>query len=135
MRGSSRKRISNSIGDWNRLRKVRKSIKLVRVDSPKVIQGLVSLEAKSDHVFLHLVENSLYNRFAGRKHIGVAGNLFASACMLSLQKGFQGFVCFDAKTKPIAHYQDSIGAKVLSGNKLFLDEYIANQLVNRYFSP
>jgi hypothetical protein len=49
----------------------------------KIIQGLVSLEVKSDHVYMHLVENAPFNKGQTKVYAGVAGNLVAYACKLS----------------------------------------------------
>jgi hypothetical protein len=73
----------------------REVFKLVRVVEPKVIQGLVSLEIKSDHILVHLIENALFNQTRKKKYLGVAGNLFAFACKVSFELGFQGYVAFE----------------------------------------
>ena len=135
MRGSSRKRISNSIGDWNRLRKVRKSIKLVRVDSPKVIQGLVSFQDAGDHIFVWLVENAKFNQSKHKKYAGVAGNLFAFACKTSVERGYKGSVAFDSKTRLIEHYKKTLRAHHAFGLRLILDEDVAQKLIFQYFDP
>ncbi|MEK7227032.1 MAG: hypothetical protein AAB221_15310 [Bacteroidota bacterium] len=36
--------------------------KLTIVNNPRVIQGLISLEVKADHVFMHLVESASFNK-------------------------------------------------------------------------
>lgn len=36
--------------------------KLVIVDNPNIIQGLISLEDRGDHIFMHLIESSKFNR-------------------------------------------------------------------------
>jgi hypothetical protein len=36
--------------------------KLTIVNNPSIIQGLISLEVKSDHVFMHLVESAPFNK-------------------------------------------------------------------------
>lgn len=48
--------------DWNlELRNPKKEVfKLTTVNNPKIIQGMMSFEDKSDHVFLHLLESAKF---------------------------------------------------------------------------
>ena len=55
----------------------REIYKLTIVGNPAIIQGMISLEVKSDHVYLHLIENSPFNRGKDKVYAGVAGNLVA----------------------------------------------------------
>lgn len=57
--------------------------KLTIVNNQKIIQGLISLEVKSDHVYMHLVENAPFNKGKAKIYAGVPGNLVAFACKLS----------------------------------------------------
>jgi len=57
--------------------------KLVAVKEPKVIQGLVSFEKDDGFMYMHLIENSPFNRGKGKKYLGVAFNLIAYVCKLS----------------------------------------------------
>lgn len=40
----------------------REVYKLNIVNNPNIIQGLICLEVKSDHIFMHLIENSPFNK-------------------------------------------------------------------------
>ena len=57
--------------------------KLTIVGNSSVIQGLICLEIKPDHVYLHIVENAPYNKGKNKMYSGVAGNLVAFACKIS----------------------------------------------------
>ncbi|MCF0058049.1 hypothetical protein [Dyadobacter sp. CY356] len=114
----------------NELRSV---YKLVTNQNPKIIHGLVSISINQDHVFLHLVESAKFNKGSEKLYLGVAGNLIAFACKIAFENGFNGTVVFDSKTKLITHYQLSIGAKILIGNRMFIDFKEANSLVKHYF--
>ena len=46
--------------------------------------------------------------------------------------GCDGFVAFTAKNKLIGHYQETLGAKVLSGQRMFIDESAAQRLIDKY---
>ena len=51
--------------------------KLSTVNNPSVIQGLISIEEKEDHIFMHLVESARFNRGKDKTYFGVPGNLVA----------------------------------------------------------
>lgn len=111
----------------------REVYKLCRVDEPREIQGLVSLENLNDHIYLHLIESAKANRGKQKKFQGVAGNLFAFACRISLDKGYGGIIAFDSKTTLIDHYQKTLGARILFGRRLVLDPDVAKNLAFQYF--
>ena len=64
---------------------------------------------------------------------GVPGNLVAFACKLSFQRGYDGYVAFDAKTQLIKHYQESLGAIHFRNQTMIIDSRAAEFLVNKYF--
>ncbi|HXI01221.1 MAG TPA: hypothetical protein VNI52_13220 [Sphingobacteriaceae bacterium] len=84
--------------------------KLTIVNNPTIVQGLISLEVKADHVYMHLVESSPFNKGQTKVYSGVAGNLVAFACKLSFQRGHEGNVSFLSKTQLVAHYEKTLGA-------------------------
>lgn len=95
--------------------------KLVSVDNPNIIQGLIRLEDRGDHIFMHLIESSKFNRGQRKVYLGVPGNLVTFACKLSIEMGYEGFVSFESKTKLIDHYKESLGVYVLFNNILAID--------------
>jgi len=99
----------------------------------EIIQGLISLQDKGDHVFMHIIESNTFNRGMKKLYIGVPGNLVAFACKLSFDKGYEGFISFESKTKLMQHYHETLGAYILFGNMMALDTKAAAQLVNQYF--
>ena len=121
--------------DWNAEAKNRnKSIyKLVIIDNPNIIQGLISLQNKSDHIFMHLIESNRFNRGAKKVYLGVPGNLVAFACKLSLDNGYEGYLSFESKTKLIDHYRLTLGADLLFGNIMAIDKRAAMKLIDQYF--
>ena len=42
--------------------KTRSIYKLVIIDNPGIIQGLISLEDRGDHSFMHLIESNKFNK-------------------------------------------------------------------------
>ena len=77
----------------------REVYKLTIINNLSIIQGLVSVEAKSDHLYMHLLENAPFNKGKSKMYAGVAGNLVAFARRLSFQRGFEGNVSFVSKTQ------------------------------------
>jgi len=108
--------------------------KLTIVNNPSIIQGLISLEVKSDHVFMHLVESAPFNKGKAKVYSGVPGNLVAFACKLSFQRGHEGNVSFISKTQLIDHYVESLGAVHFGGRLMIIDTDAAYKLINKYFT-
>jgi hypothetical protein len=113
--------------------KERDLYKLTIVNNPTVIQGLISLQVKEDHVFVHLVESAPFNIGKNKMYAGVGGNLVAFACKVSFQRGHDGYVAFYAKTSLIEHYKQSLGASVLSNHLMVIHTQAAIKLINTYF--
>lgn len=107
--------------------------KLTITNNPHIIQGLLSLTIEPDHVFMNSVESAPFNIGKNKLYEGVAGNLVAYACKVSFQKGFDGFVAFDAKTRLIAHYEKTLGAIRFRGQRMIIPTQAAQILINKYF--
>ena len=122
--------------DWKlELRSPERDVyKLTIVNNQSIIQGLISLEVKSDHVYMHLVESAPFNKGKTKIYSGVPGNLVAFACKLSFQRGHEGNVAFISKTQLIDHYTESLGAIHFGGRLMIIDTNAALKLMNRYFS-
>ena len=103
------------------------------VNNQKVIQGLISLEVKSDHVYMHLVESAPFNKGKSKVYAGVPGNLVAFACKLSFQRGHEGNVSFHSKTQLVQHYIGSLGAMHAGGRIMIIGTAAALKLINKYF--
>ena len=107
--------------------------KLTIWNNPTIIQGLICLEVKEDHVYMHLVENAPFNKGKLKMYVGVAGNLVAFACKLSFQRGHQGNVSFVSKTQLIDHYEKTLGAFHFGGRLMIIETKSALILINKYF--
>jgi hypothetical protein len=107
--------------------------KLTTTNNPTIIQGLLSIEDKEDHIFMHLVESAKFNLGKHKLYLGVPGNLVAYACKVSFDRGYEGFVAFDSKTVLIEHYQKSLGATHLGGRRMYIDTKAAGRLISQYF--
>ncbi len=107
--------------------------KLTIVHNQSVIQGLISLEIKSDHVYMHLVESAPFNKGKIKVYAGVPGNLVAFACKLAFQRGHEGNVSFFSKTQLVQHYIETLGAIHVGGRIMIIDTMAALKLINKYF--
>jgi hypothetical protein len=111
----------------------REVYKLTIAGNPTVIQGLISMEIKRDHVFMHLLESSPFNKGKSKVYSGIPRNLVAFACRLSFQRGFEGNVSFISKTQLIDHYVLTLGALHFGGRVMIIESLAALKLVNKYF--
>lgn len=107
--------------------------KLTITNNAAVVQGLICLEIKTDHVYMHLLESAPFNKGKSKMYIGVPGNLVAFACKLSFQRGHDGNVAFVSKTNLIQHYSQTLGAVHVGGRIMVINRLAALALVNRYF--
>lgn len=112
----------------------REVYKLTIVNNQQIIQGLISLEIKPDHVYMHLVESAPFNKGKTKMYAGVPGNLVAFACKLSFQRGHEGNVSFISKTQLVQHYIDSLGAMHVGGRVMIIDTIAALKLIDKYFA-
>ena len=121
--------------NWKReLKKVGAEVyKLTVVNNTEIIQGLISIEDKGDHIFVNLIENAPFNIGKQKLYEGVPGNLFAFACKLSWDKGNEGFVSFISKTKLMEHYNKTLGAVNVFDHRMVIEPREALKLIKRYF--
>ena len=110
-----------------------KVYKLTVVKNNEIIQGLISLEDKGDHIFVNLIENAPFNIGRQKLYEGIPGNLFAFACKLSWDNGNQGFVSFISKTKLMEHYHKTLGAVNVFDQRMVIEPKEALKLIKKYF--
>src|SRR5690606_15977876 len=111
----------------------REIYKLTISNNPDIVQGIVSLEVKSDHVYMHLIESAPFNIGRDQTYLGVPGNLVAFACQLSFQRGKEGYVSFLSKSKLTEHYEKTLGAKHFGRQLMVINNATALKLTNKYF--
>lgn len=68
-----------------------------------------------------------------KSQMGVPGNLIAFACKVSVDKGYDGFLAFVAKTSLIKHYEQTLNATHFRGLRMFIDTTAALKLISQYF--
>ncbi len=121
--------------DWHKelKDKTKEVFKLTTTNNPTIIQGLISIEDKGDHIFMHLIESANFNKGKTKIYYGVPGNLVAYACKLAMDRNYDGFLAFDAKTALIEHYKQTLKATHFKGLRMFIETGAANRLINQYF--
>ena len=121
--------------DWtNEIKdKTKEVYKLTTANHSTIIQGLISIEDKQDHIFMHLIESAKFNKNKNKVYLGVPGNLVAYACRVSVDKGYHGFLAFDAKTALIKYYKESLYATHFRGLRMFIETNAAMRLISQYF--
>lgn len=107
--------------------------KLVTINNPEIIHGMLSLEDKRDHIFIHLVESANFNKGTNKIYLGIAGNLFAFACKTSFERGYEGYVAFDSKSVLISYYKKTLGARHFRQQRMYIETVNALKLVKKYF--
>ena len=107
---------------------------LLLKDNPKV-QGMISLNHIRDQFYTHvdIVESAPENIGKTGKYKGVGAHLFAIACKLSWDVGNEGYVQFTAKTNLVEHYRNTLGARNIDAQRMFIDSYGALKLIKTYF--
>jgi len=103
------------------------------MDNKSVIQGLISISDYKDHIYIHVIESSPFNRGKRKMYVGVPGNLMAFACKDSWDKGYEGFVSFISKTRLIDHYEQTLGAIHVGGHKMVIFPKEALKLIKKYY--
>lgn len=106
--------------------------KLTIVGNPAIIQGLISITERDDHIYMHLIESAPFNLGQNKVYLGVPGNLVAFICRVSFHRGFDGYVSFTAKTQLIEHYQNTLGAIKVGGQLMVINTDAALKLIDKY---
>ncbi len=111
----------------------REVYKLSVEGNTSVIQGLISLSDFHDHMYMHLIESAPFNKGNRKIYVGVPGNLVAFLCKKSWDMGYEGFVSFISKTRLIDHYEKTLGAVHIGGQKMVIFPKEALQLIKKYY--
>lgn len=82
---------------------------------------------------MHLIESAKFNKGNAKMYLGVPGNLVAFACQVAFEKGYDGFIAFDAKTALIEHYKKTLGATHFRGLRMFIETQASQKLISQYF--
>ena len=99
-------------------------------------QGMIAIKHIRSQLYTHvdIAESAPQNKGRKGKYQGVGAHLFAIACKLSWDAGNEGFVQFKAKTDLVQHYKETLNAKNIDKQNMYLDCYDAVRLIRIYFS-
>ena len=98
----------------------------------KIVQGRIAVKIDGGVADVDVVETAPHNFGHKGRYEGVGAHLFAIVCKLSLDAGCDGYVAFTAKTDLIEHYQETLNAKIISGQRMYIDESAAKELMEKY---
>ena len=136
----NKKDFKNWIFDWSKTERNGYQILALYADEDVRIQGAVSIRERKDNltVEIDIAEsapfNSSYNKKnKNKEYVGIGVYLFAEVCRRSFELGYDGYVEFTAKTKLIEYYKRELGALVIGGQKMVIDEIAAKKLVEKYY--
>jgi hypothetical protein len=81
---------SDWVFDWHsEIKSNSKSVYcLTTLNNQNIIQELISITDKRDHIFMDLIESATFNKGKSKLYKGIAGNLVAFACKTSFEKGY-----------------------------------------------
>ncbi len=121
--------------DWSKPFAKNETVAQLTVKDDSKIQGLIAYKDMPENkaVYVDIVEGAPENNGRHGRYKGVGGHLFAIACRESVKKGYGGFVYFDVKTKLTDHYAKELGARPVSGGRMYIDESAARKLIKDYF--
>ncbi len=118
---------------FNWLKVEAEEIVALKVKGSSEIEGLIAYSKQADYLYVELVESNPKNIGLKGKYHGVGPHLFAIACEKSKKIGFDGVVCFRAKTNLIGHYYETLNAQIyIWPNYLAIYEKDAKILIEKY---
>lgn len=119
--------------NWQQTQKDGFTVYELMVDGDPLVQGRISLRLEGGVANVDIVETAPHNYGHDGKYEGVGGHLFAIACKLSKEAGFDGVVCFTSKYDLIEYYTEHMKATLLYGQRMAIYEDAAQWLIEKYF--
>ena len=128
--------------DWTIPKKNGLIVRGIKADGDDRMQGMIALKSDPSNyaVVVDIVEAAPFNNphnklFTKKEYAGVGGHLFAEAVRESINRGYDGYVYFKAKTNLIEHYQKELGAILINEKEriMAIDERGAKILYDRYY--
>lgn len=120
--------------DWSIPKEEGYEIYSLQVIGSNVIEGLLALKRdyENNGIYVNLVESAPKNVGRTGEYDGVGGHLFAFACREAKEMGFD-FVYFDSKTNLIDYYNQTLGAVLLFGQRMIIENEAFEDLINKYY--
>ena len=121
--------------DWSIPLKNGYDIYALKIKNDKQIQGMIAIAVENNNkaVYVNLAETAPHNYGRNGKYDGVGGHLFAFACKIAYEQGYD-YIYFDAKTELIEYYKDKLGAMQLGkSQRMIIEGKNFIDLLNKYF--
>lgn len=130
----------NWIFNWYEQSEKSDIIRALRNRETKEVVGLIGFtyDKNNKAIYVDLIEASPVNNpknknFKGvKEYIGIGGRLLAEAVKESYEKGYEGFIYFDAKTELINYYKKEFGAQLIGSQRMAIFEKEAKVLYEKY---
>jgi hypothetical protein len=111
------------------------SVYALRIVDNLQIQGMIALTVDSNNTAIHIdiVESAPQNYGKSGEYAGVGGHLFAFACKLAHDNGYN-YVYFDAKTNLIEYYRKNLGAvQIGRSQRMIIEDESFMNLITKYY--
>ena len=115
--------------DWY---KTKGEVYQLTLERDRLIQGLISLEDRNDHIYVELVESAPKNIGKNKIYSGVGAHLFAIAAEKSFDAGYEGYVVLKPKTALTEHYKNKLGAIMMPNGNMNLSATVSIALIEKY---
>ena len=119
--------------DWSKEKLPLSDVYEILLKDDSIVQGRIALHPEGGVIFVDLIESAPWNVGSKKGYNGVGFHLFALACKISMDLGYEGYVGFDPKTDLRDYYIDTIGAVHTVGNLLGIFPDRAIYLIKTYF--
>ncbi len=96
------------------------------------VQGRISVKIDGGVADVDIVETAPHNYGHRGIFTGVGAHLFAIACQVSLDAGYDGFVTFTSKSSLVEYYKEKLNAGVFRDRRMYIDEEAAQILLDKY---
>lgn len=104
----------------------------LQVGGESTIQGLVAFRPTTGALECTNMEICNANKHGKPVYHGVGKAMVALCCKVSLDKGLDGCIYFDAKNRLIPYYE-RFGARHIFGLRMIMDSTNAKKLIDLYF--
>ena len=102
------------------------------VKDDDTVQGRISVKVDGGVADVDIAETAPHNYTHKGIYSGVGAHLFAIACQVSLDAGYDGFVTFTSKSSLVEYYKEKLNAVVFRGRRMYIDEEAARILLDKY---
>ena len=118
--------------DWTQPQKNGYHVFTLYVKGKYQVQGRIAVKIDGGVGDIDIVETAPHNYGHKGIYSGVGAHLFAIACKYSLDHGCDGFVAFTAKSTLIDYYHEKLGAQLIAGRRMYINDVVAKDLIARY---